>query len=131
MTDLFRNPAERQQARQERVLAYGRVTNMRPRTGRPGEYRAKIEAPPDYLTPDQLDLFDALTPLDEMAAGTWPGGTFTSEQMRNWTAFDFKHVCQLEGVGRSDAADVLAEIDLRVPGWPGRWTEPRRIGAER
>jgi hypothetical protein len=31
-------------------------------------------------------------------------------------------------VGVPDAADVLAEIDLRKAGWPGDWTEPRTVG---
>ena len=125
MPDLFRSDAERARARSERELAYGRVTNMRPCTDRPGEYLADIEPPPDYLTPDQLDLFDALHRFDKL-----PGGTFTSESLRNWIAFDFQRVCELEGVGAPDAAAVLAEIDLRVPGWPGHWTEPKRVGPQ-
>jgi len=122
MPDLFRSPAERQRARSERELRYGRVTDMRPRTDRPGEYRAKMEPPPDYLTDDQLDLFDALE------VGTHvPGGTFTSDGLRHWIAFEFGWICQLEGVGVPDVSALLAEIDLRSHGWPGHWTEPRRI----
>ena len=95
---------------------------MQPRTDHPGQYRGKIEPPPDYLTDDQIDLFDALS------IGTHvPGGTFTSDGLRHWIAFEFGWVCQLEGVGVPDVSAVLAEIDLRSPGWPGHWTEPRRI----
>jgi hypothetical protein len=34
-------------ARIEHVLEHGRVKNMRPRTGRPGEFRADVEPPVD------------------------------------------------------------------------------------
>jgi hypothetical protein len=123
MPDLFRGQVERERAQIERVLRYGRVTNMRPYTDHPGQYRAKVEPPPDYLTPDQIDVFDALGVGVKLH-----GGTFTSEQMRHWAAYSFGHICELEGVGVPSEADVLAEIDLRSPGWPGHWTEPRRTG---
>ena len=56
------------------------------------------------LTPDQLDLFHKLAVGREV-----PGGTFTSEQVRNFAAASFAWLCQLEGVGVPDEADVLAE----------------------
>ncbi len=127
MPDLFRSPAERQRAREERELRYGEIKNEQSRPGHPGEYIADIVPPPDYLTPDQLDLFDALGEVDDdLSRGG--GGVFTSEQLRNWTASGFQWVCQLEGVEVPEVEAVLAEIDLRHPGWPGHWTEPRRVG---
>ncbi len=103
------------------------------------------------LAPDARDLFDALALGDRLPPGvldvrevgihlpvelfdvheidaSLPGGTFTSEQVRNWTVIGFQHVCELEGVKVPDAAVILAAIDARWPGWPGEWTEPRRIG---
>jgi hypothetical protein len=119
----FRSPAERQGAREERALRYGKVKVGRPRTDRPGEYHAEVEPPPDFLDEDALDLFDALH-SDKL-----PGGEFTWQQVRNFTALSFQWVCQLEGVAVPDAEAVLAEIDLRLPGWPGEyWSEPRRLG---
>lgn len=76
-----------------------------------------------HLTPDQRDLFDALG-----VGVNLPGGTFTSEQVRNFTARSFQWVCELDGVGVPSEAAMLAEVDLRSPGWPGDWTEPRSIG---
>ena len=119
----FRTPAERQRAREERTLRYGKVKVGRPRTDRPGEFHAHVEPPPNYLDDDQLELFDTLH-SDEL-----PGGEFTWQQVRNFTALSFQQVCAFDGVAVPDAAAVLAEIDLRSPGWPGPyWSEPRRLG---
>lgn len=41
--------------------------------------------------------------------------------------FGFRLVCRLKGIDPSTVADVMAEIDRRVSGCPGNWTEPRRI----
>ncbi len=73
------------------------------------------------MTPDALAMFDWL--FD----GSLPGGTYTSEQLRQSEARGILHVCGLEGVGVS-VEDVLAEIERRSPGWPGHWTDERRIG---
>ena len=87
--DLFRSPAERERAREEREGRWGRITNLQPRPGHPGEYLAEVISPPDYLTPDQLDIFD----------GLWtrrvPGGTFTGDQLRGCVAHGFGWVCAL------------------------------------
>jgi hypothetical protein len=109
-------------ARELRALRYGRVEVGRPRSDGLG-YHAQIEPPPDYLTDEQLEVFDELH-SDEL-----PGGEFTWDQVRNFTALSFQWVCQLEGVAVPEADAVLAEIDLRSPGWPGPyWSEPRRLG---
>jgi hypothetical protein len=120
---LFRSTVERQRPREERTLRYGKVKVGRPRTDHPGEYHADVEPPPNYLDDDQLDLFEALN------SPGLPGGEFTWEQVRNFTALSFQQVCQLEGVAVPDAEAALAEIELRDPGWPGPyWSEQRRLG---
>jgi len=97
-------------ARDERALRYGKVEVGAPRTDHPGEYHAVVEPPPNFLDDDQLALFDAIHTPEV------PGGEFTWAQVRNFTAFSFQWVCQLEGIAVPDAEAVIAEIDLR---WPG------------
>jgi hypothetical protein len=92
------SPSE--QRRIEGVLAYGRIKSMRPRTDRPGEFRAKIEPPPDHLTDDQLAVFEKVWPV-------------LSKHSREYAALDFQRACELDGVGMPELVDVLAEIDLR------------------
>jgi hypothetical protein len=120
---LFRDEAERERAREERTLRYGEVKVGRPRTDRPGEYHAIVVPPEDYLDDEVLELFDTYWSDDP------PGGVYTWHQARNFTAASFQWVCSLEGVPVPHADAVLAEIDLRSPGWPGPyWSEPRRLG---
>jgi hypothetical protein len=105
----LRDERERQRAREERHLRFGRMNDARewePRSGHPGEYVAKIEHPPDYLSPDQIDIFDWLEVAD------WPGagGPFLDA--------GFQIVCMLElGEWPSDDA-VRAELALRTPTEP-------------
>jgi hypothetical protein len=47
-------------AREERTLRFGKLTLGRPRTDRPGEYHATIEAPPDHLSDEELLVLDRL-----------------------------------------------------------------------
>ena len=71
-----------------------------------------------------LDLFDALWD------GELPGrDVHASDSARRWTASSIGYVLSLEGFKVSDE-DLLAEIDRRSPGWPGRWEGERRIGPE-
>lgn len=109
--------------RQERALRYGRVEAGRPRTDRPGEHHGEVLPPPNYLTDEQLAAFEGFDP------GRLPSGEFTWTSMRGWTALAFQEACQFEGIEVPEAEAVLAEIDLRWPGWPGPyWSEPRRFG---
>ncbi|MGO8907343.1 MAG: hypothetical protein ACLQMH_17220 [Solirubrobacteraceae bacterium] len=78
---------------------------------------------PHALHGAQLDLFQALG-----VGRRLPGGTFTAAQVRNVVATGFQMVCALEGVGRPATEAMLAEVEACDPGWPGDWTEPRRIG---
>jgi hypothetical protein len=106
----LRNEAERQRAREERFLKFGRLTGQEPRPGGKYGFIARIEYPPDFLTPDQLDIFDWLEVADR------PGGPFLDA--------GFQIVCMLElGEWPSDEA-VRAELALRQP------TEPweRQLG---
>jgi hypothetical protein len=104
--------AAREQARIERDLRYGRLTNVRPDVvvGRADQgqffsgdehiaerYLAEIEAPPDHLTDDQLDVFDEVNPPDT------PYGVS-----------QFRARCNLEGLDAPSAEDVRAEIALRA-----------------
>ena len=111
MANPFRSPAERAQARIERDLRYGRVTNVRPDVvvGRDDQgqffggpehiaerYLAEIVPPPDYLADDQLDVFDEVNPPDT------PYGVS-----------QFRARCNLEGIDAPSAEDVRAEIARR------------------
>jgi hypothetical protein len=124
MPDPFRSPDERGRARIERHLRYGRVTNLRPDVvvGRDDQgqffggpehiaerYLGEIEAPPDFLTDDQLDVFEKDLPTD------------TPERISG-----FLWRCNLECADAPSVEDVRAEIALRNP-----HAEPRRVGPPR
>jgi hypothetical protein len=114
MADPFRSPDERGRARIERQLRYGRVTNLRPDVvvgvhddqGQffGGEehiaerYLAEIVPPPDFLTDDQLDVFDEDLPTD------------TPERISQ-----FQARCNLTCLDAPSAESVRAEIALRNP----------------
>jgi hypothetical protein len=108
---LFRTPAERQRAREERTLRYGKVEVGRPRTDRPGEYHAKVEPPPDFLTDEQLEVFDEYRP-DRYT----PSGDQDDEAARHFSASGFAFVCGLETGEEPSTEDVLAEMALRRGG---------------
>ena len=109
----FRSPDEREQARIERHLRYGRVTNLRPDVvvgvhDDQGQffggsehiaerYLAEIEPPPDYLTDDQLDIFEKDLPSD------------TPESISGFRAW-----CWLDCEDAPSAEAVRAEIALRA-----------------
>jgi hypothetical protein len=67
--------------------------NVRPYTGHPGQDRGEMEPPPDYLTDDRLDIFDAVLPGFQK-----PSARETSEEARQGAVSGFLAVCQLEGV---------------------------------
>jgi hypothetical protein len=55
------------------------------------------------------------------------GGVFTAEQLAGAFAWGVRCICQLEGVPIPDREHVLAELEVRAPGWPGRWSDPREL----
>lgn len=94
--------------------AYGRAPAVAARQ------TAAIEAM--SLTDAQRKVFDKNPPTPRQSA------TQTPEQALAMAVAGLQYICALEGAGESDEADVLAEIELRWPGSPGDWTEPRRCG---
>jgi hypothetical protein len=101
-------------AREERVLRYGRVENVRRRTGRPGEHSAEVIPPPNYLTDEQLAAFKLARP--DLAE---PSGEQTPEQARNFAVWMFGWVCSFDGIGVPSDEAIEAEIRLRRGGVAG------------
>jgi hypothetical protein len=83
-------------AREERTIAYGKVTVGRPRTDRPGEYHGTIEPLPDFLTDEQLVVFDRVE----------AAGDVSVERVQI--------ACRRVSVEVPDAAVVTSELDLRA-----------------
>jgi hypothetical protein len=97
--------------RDERALRFGTLKLDRPRTDRPGEHHGEVIPPPNYLTDEQLAVFELARP--DLSTGT---GDQTPEQARNFAAEVFAWCCSLDGIGVPSVEAIQAEMRLRRDG---------------